>query len=57
VTIFAQPNANHEKPRIGFRRKLSSGKENKTVDYFVVILALLMVGLYAALVGWLLPKH
>jgi len=56
-TIFAQPNANHEKPRIDFRRKLNSRKENKTVDYIVVIGALVMVGIYAALIGWLLPKH
>ena len=36
---------------------LISRKENQTVDYIVVILAIAMVGLYALLIGWLLPKH
>jgi len=36
---------------------LISRKENRTVDYIVVILAIAKVGLYALLIGWLLPKH
>ena len=38
-------------------RKLIGRKENKTVDYLIVIAALLIVGLYALLIGWLLPQH
>lgn len=37
--------------------KSTAERKIKTVDYIVVILALVMVGLYALAIGWLLPKH
>jgi len=56
-TIFDQRNANSAKPPISFSHMLITRKENRIVDYIVVILAIAMVGLYALLIGWLLPKH
>jgi len=56
-TIFDQLNPNPAKLRGRSDAKLTSRKENQTVDYIVVILAIAMVGLYALLIGWLLPKH
>jgi hypothetical protein len=55
-TIFAQLNANGEKPRLVTGLNLISRKENKTVDYLVMIGALVMVAFYALLIHWLLPK-
>jgi len=54
--IFAQPNANDEKQPPDISCRLEAERKPKTVDYVIVLLALAMVGLYALLIHWLLPK-
>ena len=57
LTNFDQQIANDDQQRSGFPIIFAAERKSGTVDYLIVIGTLLMVGLYAVLVGWLLPKH
>jgi hypothetical protein len=56
ISNFCPVKRKSRKAGAGNRRQAHGEKGTKVVDYIVVILALSMVGLYALLIHWLLPK-
>jgi len=55
--IFGERKANVEQHAHRFGFIVVRERKNQIVYYLVVLSTLLMAGLYALVIGWLLPKH